>query len=72
MYVASSAFEAASKTAGHSGAHLSRHEFDAWFDAATERWASGDFDSDYDEPFEAFTDRVEAALRRTARRLRSG
>ena len=45
---------------------LTRQEFDAWFDAATERWTSGSYDKDYDEPFFGFTSRVESALRRTA------
>ena len=51
---------------------MTRREFDAWFDAATERWVSGDFDADYDEPFDVFTDRVGSALRRTASGLGSG
>ena len=51
---------------------LSRQAFNAWFDAATERWTSGEYDEDYDEPFFAFTSRVEAALRRTAAGLGSG
>lgn len=54
------------------GAALSRREFDRWFDAATQRWISGDHDGDYDEPFTMFTDRVEAALRRTVAGLGSG
>ena len=54
------------------GQQLSRQEFDAWFDAATERWTSGGFDEEYDEPFHGFTTRVEAALRRTASGLGSG
>ncbi|MDX6323899.1 MAG: hypothetical protein QOK15_253 [Nocardioidaceae bacterium] len=58
--------------AGASVARLARREFDLWFDAATERWVSGDFDADYDEPFGVFTERVEGALRRTASRLGSG
>ncbi len=48
------------------GATLTRQEFDAWFDAAALRWAAGDHDGEYDEPFHGFTGRVEAALRRTA------
>jgi broad specificity phosphatase PhoE len=51
---------------------MTRRAFDAWFDAATERWVSGRYDAEYDEPFEAFTSRVEAALRRTASGLGSG
>jgi len=54
------------------GAQLSRQEFNAWFDAATVRWTSGDHDHEYDEPFAAFTERVQSALRRTAGRLGSG
>ena len=53
-------------------AELTRQAFDAWFDAATERWTSGHYDEDYDEPFFTFTARVEAALRRTAAGLGSG
>ena len=51
---------------------LTRQQFDAWFDAATERWTSGRYDDDYDEPFHTFTSRVESALRRTASGLGSG
>lgn len=58
--------------ASSSGDAMTRREFDAWFDAATERWVSGDFDAEYDEPFGVFTSRVDAALRRTASGLGSG
>ena len=58
-------------TGSDSGA-LTRQQFDAWFDAATERWTSGQYDADYDEPFFTFTARVESALRRTATGLGSG
>ena len=51
---------------------MTRQQFDAWFDAATERWTSGRYDEDYDEPFFTFTSRVESALRRTASALGSG
>jgi broad specificity phosphatase PhoE len=51
---------------------MTRQQFDAWFDAATERWTSGRYDQDYDEPFFTFTARVESALRRTAAGLGSG
>ncbi len=51
---------------------LTRQQFDAWFDAATERWTSGRYDEEYDEPFFTFTGRVESALRRTAAGLGSG
>ena len=57
---------------GSDGGGLTRQEFDAWFDAATERWTSGQYDDEYDEPFFTFTSRVEAALRRTASGLGSG
>jgi len=42
----------------------SPQEFQAWFEAATDRWAEGENDSDYAEPFLAFTDRVVGALGR--------
>ena len=51
---------------------LTRQQFNAWFDAATERWTAGDHDDDYDEPFHVFRERVESALRRTASALGSG
>ena len=51
---------------------MTRQQFDAWFDAATERWTSGRYDEDYDEPFFTFSSRVESALRRTASGLGSG
>jgi broad specificity phosphatase PhoE len=57
---------------GSSAGQLTRQEFDAWFDAATERWTAGGHDDDYDEPFHGFTGRVESALRRTASLLGSG
>ncbi len=57
---------------GGDGQQMSRQQFDAWFDAATERWTSGQYDEDYDEPFFTFTSRVESALRRTASGLGSG
>ena len=37
-------------------------QFQAWFEAATTRWTSGDHDADYEEPFPAFRQRVTAAL----------
>ncbi len=48
---------------------LSRHPqqglgFQAWFEAATDRWIAGD--DDYAESFAAFTGRVERALERAA------
>lgn len=42
-----------------------RQEFQGWFDAAHDRWSSGDFDHDYAESWAAFTTRVDEALRRT-------
>ncbi len=51
------------------GAAMSARNFQAWFEAATRRWASGDFDADYDESFGAFTDRVDEALDRTVAEL---
>jgi broad specificity phosphatase PhoE len=38
--------------------------FQRWFSEATLRWTSGEGDDAYDEPFSAFTSRVEAALAR--------
>jgi broad specificity phosphatase PhoE len=43
-----------------------RARFQAMFEDATQRWTGGDSDDDYDESFPAFTERVDAALRRTA------
>jgi broad specificity phosphatase PhoE len=51
------------------GEEMSRAQFQEWFDGAMIRWAGGDYDHEYDEPFSAFGDRVDAALRRTAERL---
>jgi broad specificity phosphatase PhoE len=45
----------------------SPREYQAWFEAATDRWIAGGTD-DYAESFEAFTRRVEAALGRAAGR----
>lgn len=53
------------------GEELTRAQFQEWFDGALLRWAGGEYDHDYDESFSAFSDRVEAALRRTADRLGS-
>lgn len=39
-----------------------RRQFQAWFEAATRRWTSGEHDHDYDESFPAFRARVAAAL----------
>ena len=49
-----------------------RGEFQAWFEAATDRWTDGEHDTDYEETFDAFGDRVTAALRRTAEAAVSG
>lgn len=43
-----------------------RARFQAMFEEATARWTGGEADDDYDESFPAFTQRVDAALRRTA------
>ncbi|MGH3413772.1 MAG: histidine phosphatase family protein [Marmoricola sp.] len=37
-------------------------QFQAWFEAATDRWTSGGHDHDYDESFPDFTARVRGAL----------
>ena len=37
-------------------------QFQAWFEAATTRWTSGEHDADYEEAFPAFRRRVSAAL----------
>lgn len=47
-------------------------EFQEWFESATDRWTSGEYDHDYTEPFTVFTERVEAALRRTTKAVGSG
>jgi broad specificity phosphatase PhoE len=39
-----------------------REEFQAWFEAATDRWLSGEHDDEYAETFTAFRGRVDAAL----------
>lgn len=39
-----------------------RRQFQAWFEAATTRWTSGDHDDGYEESFPAFRERVHAAL----------
>jgi len=43
-----------------------RARFQAMFEDATQRWTGGEADDDYQESFPAFTERVHAALRRTA------
>lgn len=44
------------------GGEPDRAEFQAWFEAATERWTSGAHDGDYREPFPVFMCRVTDAL----------
>jgi broad specificity phosphatase PhoE len=39
-----------------------RRQFQAWFEAATDRWTSGGHDDDYDESFPAFRRRVADGL----------
>jgi len=39
-----------------------KRQFQAWFEAATDRWTSAEFDHEYDEPYPAFRSRVLAAL----------
>jgi broad specificity phosphatase PhoE len=39
-----------------------KREFQAWFEAATDRWTAGRHDHEYDESFTAFGDRVLGAL----------
>ncbi len=43
-----------------------RAKFQAMFEEATERWTGGEADDDYEESFPMFSERVDAALRRTA------
>ena len=49
-----------------------RREFQAWFEAATDRWTAGRHDHEYDESFTAFGDRVLGALDGLVRQLESG
>lgn len=44
-----------------------RARFQKLFEDATQRWTGGDADDDYDESFPAFGQRVDEALRRTAK-----
>jgi broad specificity phosphatase PhoE len=46
-----------------------REEFQRWFEAATLRWIGGAHADEYDESFEDFSTRVEAALGRLVDRL---
>lgn len=43
-------------------------QFQAWFEEAVDRWVEGQYDAEYGESFTAFTDRVDAALARAAKR----
>ena len=54
------------------GEEMTRAAFQAWFEQATLRWTGGEFAEEYDEPFDVFCARVEAALRRTLDRLDGG
>ncbi|HMD10818.1 MAG TPA: histidine phosphatase family protein, partial [Marmoricola sp.] len=47
-------------------------EFQEWFERATDRWTGGEHDTGYEETFDAFGDRVTAALRRTTEAVGSG
>ena len=44
--------------------NLDHAGFQRFFEDATERWTAGTFDHEYEEPFRAFGDRVDAALDR--------
>jgi broad specificity phosphatase PhoE len=54
------------------GRRPTKAEFQEWFESAAERWTRGEYDHEYAEPFGEFTDRVAAALRRTAEAVGSG
>jgi broad specificity phosphatase PhoE len=47
-------------------------DYNAFFDAAVERWTAGRHDGDYTEPFEAFSRRVGRALQQAVDSLASG
>jgi broad specificity phosphatase PhoE len=51
------------------GEEMTRAEFQRWFEEATLRWTGGEYADEYDESFEDFGVRVDAALRRTVERL---
>jgi broad specificity phosphatase PhoE len=56
--------------AGAEGAgEMTRVQFQEWFEEATWRWTGGEFADEYDESFDQFGHRVDAALRRTAESL---
>lgn len=46
------------------GTDPTAREFQAWFEAATDRWTHGAYDDDYDESFPEFGTRVTTALER--------
>jgi broad specificity phosphatase PhoE len=54
------------------GRQPTKAEFQEWFERATDRWTGGEHDAEYAESFEAFTARVDSALRRTAEAAGSG
>ena len=54
------------------GRRPTKAEFQDWFERATDRWTGGEHDGEYAESFEAFTTRVDDALRRTAEAVGSG
>lgn len=47
-------------------------DFNVLFDAAIRRWTGGEHAGDYAEPFSAFSDRVDAVVRRAAESLGKG
>lgn len=47
-------------------------EFQAWFEAATDRWVAGDHDHEYGESFAGFSERVLDGLDALVRRLGPG
>jgi broad specificity phosphatase PhoE len=47
------------------GEEMTRAQFQQWFEQAALRWTGGEHADEYDESFEAFGSRVDAALRRT-------
>ena len=49
-----------------------RREFQAWFEAATDRWTAGEHDHEYGESFGGFSDRVLGGLDRLVRDLGPG
>ena len=49
-----------------------RRAFQRWFELATQRWMTGDYDEEYDESFAVFTNRVGDAMHRTVDAMGSG